>query len=91
MRFLIAGSIGLDTIAGRYKMGDSINDLTVMSLGPFTNQTADDFLDALGMEYSMPLSKEVRQRIIEKAEWLIPYHWFRSSLLRDFWRRRYVK
>ncbi len=74
LRFLIAGSIGLDTIASRYKMGDSINDLTVMSLGPFTNQTADDFLDALGMEYSMPLSKEVRQRIIEKSEWLIPYH-----------------
>ncbi|MGE0102127.1 MAG: hypothetical protein AB7H86_01985 [Blastocatellales bacterium] len=74
LRFLIAGSIGLDTIASRYKMGDSINDLTVMSLGPFTVQTAHDFLETLGSEYSIPLSPEVRERIIEKAEWLIPYH-----------------
>lgn len=74
LRFLIAGSIGLDTIASRYRMGDAINDLTVISLGPFTVQTADEFLKKLGDEYSLRMAPEVRQRIIERAEWLIPYH-----------------
>lgn len=74
LRFLLAGSIGLDTVASRYRMGDTINDLAIKTLGSFNPETADSFLEALGNDYSLNLAPEVRQRICERAEWLIPYY-----------------
>lgn len=74
LRFLLAGSIGLDTVASRYRMGDTINDLTIKTLGAFSPETADRFLAVLGNDYGLNLSPEVRQRICERAEWLIPYY-----------------
>ncbi len=74
LRFLLAGSIGLDTVASRYRMGDTINDLTIKTLGSFSPETADRFLEAMGDDYSLYLSPEVRRRICERAEWLIPYY-----------------
>jgi len=74
LRLLLAGSIGLDTVASRYRMGDTINDLTIKTLGTFSHETADQFLAALGEDYGLALAPEVRQRICERAEWLIPYY-----------------
>lgn len=74
LRFLLAGSIGLDTVASRYRMGDTINDLTIKTLGTFSPETADQFLEALGRDYGLELAPEIRQRICERAEWLIPYY-----------------
>ena len=74
LRFLLAGSIGLDTVASRYRMGDTINDLTIKTLGAFSPETADQFLAVLGEDYGLPLAPEIRQRICERAEWLIPYY-----------------
>lgn len=74
LRFLLAGSIGLDTVASRYRMGDTINDLTIKTLGTFSPATADQFLARLGEDYGLDLTPEVRQRICERAEWLIPYY-----------------
>jgi uncharacterized protein len=74
LRFLLAGSIGLDTVASRYRMGDAVNDLTIKTLGAFKPEIADSFLEALGNDYGLNLAPEVRRRICERAEWLIPYY-----------------
>ena len=75
LRWLLAGSIGLDAVARRLNMGDTINDLRIYhEFGPFSRQTADDFLDALADSYEMVLTDPIKNRICERTGWLIPYH-----------------
>lgn len=74
IHWMFAGSIGLDTIVARYNMGDSINDLTLVSLDAFSNETAEEFLQLLGNSYNTPLSPAVCQRIIKGLGWAIPYY-----------------
>jgi AAA+ ATPase superfamily predicted ATPase len=74
VRWFLAGSIGLDTVTSRSKMGDTINDLKVIHLGPFEPQTADRFLAELGKSYRLPLSPELRQEILRRVGWPIPYY-----------------
>lgn len=99
VRWLLAGSIGLDTVTQRLRLGDSINDLFLFNeLGAFAPKIADEFLGELGHTYDLHLSQEIKERIRSRLGWLIPYHLifeadrvrFRSSLLRDFWVRRIV-
>ncbi|MCP4042579.1 MAG: hypothetical protein GY731_11605, partial [Gammaproteobacteria bacterium] len=37
-----AGSIGLDTVTGRYNLGDTINDPQMMGLGPFAERLSEN-------------------------------------------------
>lgn len=75
VRWLLAGSIGLDTVARRKNLGDTINDLYVYTdFGAFSPETADAFLVQLAQTHQLPLSQEVRSRLCERAGWLIPYH-----------------
>ncbi len=74
LRWVLAGSIGLDTVAARLKLGDTINDLNLVTLGAFDEADADRFLEALGHTYDLPLAPEVRARLRHHAGWLIPYY-----------------
>jgi uncharacterized protein len=74
LRFVLAGSIGLDSVTRRYRLTDTINDLRTWGLGPYSAETADRFLAELGRSYGMDLARDVRDRICTHAEWLIPYH-----------------
>jgi hypothetical protein len=74
VRWLLAGSIGLDVVTRRLKLGATINDLALCGLGPFSPETADRLLSALAGTYGLPLTPAVRKRICERVEWLIPYH-----------------
>jgi hypothetical protein len=74
VNWLLAGSIGLDTLTRRLRLGDTINDLFLFHLGPFSAPTAHKFLLKLGDSYSIPLDEAVRTRICERAGWLIPFH-----------------
>jgi hypothetical protein len=73
-RWLLSGSIGLDTLAVRERFTDTINDLASEVLGPFSADDADRFLVALAESHEIQLSPEVRTRILVKVGWLIPYH-----------------
>ncbi|MFN3200225.1 MAG: hypothetical protein ACE366_17640 [Bradymonadia bacterium] len=73
-RWLLAGSIGLDTVTRRERMGDTINDLNVVWLGAFSEEDAHVFLEQLGRQYQLALPEEVRQDICDRIGWLIPYH-----------------
>lgn len=75
VRWVLAGSVGLDSVTRRQRMSDTINDLTAITgFGPFTPEVADDFLVALAESAEITLPIETRARVLEKAEWLIPYH-----------------
>ncbi|HYU32167.1 MAG TPA: hypothetical protein VEW48_08380 [Thermoanaerobaculia bacterium] len=74
LRWLLAGSIGLDTVAGRLNLGDTINDLRLFSLGPFSPEVADQLLRALAATHGLPLSEEVRRHVLDRIGWNIPYY-----------------
>ncbi|KIG14093.1 hypothetical protein DB30_07280 [Enhygromyxa salina] len=74
VRWLVCGSIGLDTVTQRERLGDTINDLAIVRLGGFSREHARDFLADLAATYSIELSDEVNGHILDKIDWLIPYH-----------------
>lgn len=84
IRWILAGSIGLDTVTARLNMGDTINDLQTMHLGPFTDESARRLLESLAGSYNMILAQPLRDEIIGRVGWLLPYYLQISfSLLRD--------
>ncbi|MEZ4296364.1 MAG: hypothetical protein R3B70_15440 [Polyangiaceae bacterium] len=75
VRWLLAGSIGLDTVARRLRLSKTIGDLYVYStLGPFARETALSFLEELAQSHMVPLSDEVKQHLCDRLDWLLPYH-----------------
>ncbi|MCB1057461.1 MAG: hypothetical protein KDD11_18330 [Acidobacteria bacterium] len=74
LRWLLAGSIGLDTVAARLHLGDTINDLYVVRLGPFDRETARTFLVSLGLAHDFSMSAGVVEHFLDRVGWLIPYH-----------------
>ncbi len=74
LRWVVAGSIGLDAVVARARLGDTINDLRVFPLGPFAPATADAFLAALGDSYGLALDPPTRERLMQRAGWLIPFY-----------------
>ena len=75
VRWILAGSIGLDTVTQRLRLGDTINDLFLFNdLGPFSPEVADEFLAALGQSYGLHLAPSVKAHLRDRLGWLIPYH-----------------
>lgn len=74
LRFVLAGSIGLDNVTRRHRLTDTINDLRDWRLGPFTRDNADRFLGELAHAYQVKLGPDLRDAICDRADWLIPYH-----------------
>ena len=74
LRWLVCGSVGLDTVTQRERLGDTINDFSIVRLGAFSREHAAAFLDALAHSYAVELSPETRGHILDRVGWLIPYH-----------------
>lgn len=74
LRFVLAGSIGLDNVTRRHQLTETINDLRLWPLGPFQPAAAHDFLGQLAASYEIELGPELRTAVCGVAEWLIPYH-----------------
>jgi len=74
LRWVVAGSVGLDAVVSRARLGDTINDLSVFPLGPFSPVAADAFLAALADSYGLPLDADTRARLMQRAGWLIPFY-----------------
>lgn len=74
LRFVLAGSIGLDNVTRRHHLTDTINDLRLWPLGPFETSAAHEFLGKLADSYKIELDLALRDAICHAAEWLIPYH-----------------
>ncbi|MCB1036660.1 MAG: hypothetical protein KDD47_22740, partial [Acidobacteria bacterium] len=67
LRWLLAGSIGLDTVAARLHLGDTINDLYVVRLGPFDRETARTFLVSLGLAHDFSMSAGVVEHFLDRV------------------------
>jgi hypothetical protein len=74
IKWLLAGSIGLDTITKRLRMGDTINDLQPFLLAEFDDKTAYALIQKLADSYQMNLPQETREYIIKRIGWAIPYY-----------------
>ena len=76
VRWMLAGSIGLDTVAARINVADAINDLHIEKLGAFSIETATAFLRDLARAYEKTLDEETIDRILTRVgvDWLVPYY-----------------
>jgi hypothetical protein len=74
IRWILAGSIGLDTLARRLRMSDAINDLTPFPLDAFSESSARKFLTLLADNYQMPLDEATQTAILQRIDWPIPYY-----------------
>lgn len=73
VRWLLAGSIGLDTVARMHGLVGTINDLHLVSLGAFEDTIADRFLQELAQSYAVTFPPEARARALERIGWPIPF------------------
>jgi hypothetical protein len=74
VRWMLAGSIGLDTVTSRLNIADSINDLRIETLGAFEASTAHSFLKTLADTYRIDLDEQARDHILLRVGWLVPYY-----------------
>ena len=92
VKWLLAGSIGLDTIAARLGWGDAINDLEPFPLAAFDEATALAFLGKLAASYRLPLEESARKAIVRRVGWPVPFYLqIMFSQLRDDWADNGVK
>ena len=56
VRWLVSGSVGLDTLVQQHGMADTINSLKHVGLPPFTEEEASAMLVALAAEYRLSLA-----------------------------------
>ncbi len=75
LRWVLAGSIGLDAVVARLSATATINDLALFEgLGPLEPHDADGLLESLAASHGVPLEKDVPAHVRERLGWLIPYH-----------------
>jgi hypothetical protein len=74
--WIVCGSVGLDTFVEQHGLVGTINDLQLQRLGPFAENTAVEFLMALGRSplNPLPLSEELARHILDRVGWPLPYY-----------------
>lgn len=89
VRWLISGSVGLDTLVQEHGMADTINSLSHEGLEPFSDEVAFEMLTKLANSYDIKLSDEDKKNIIAAVQWPQPYYlqtafnYLRSLLLNN--------
>lgn len=73
VRFLIAGSIGIDSVLNDLGEISAINDFEKLRLEPFSPETAADFLTALVEADPLPLTDACKQKMLDLIGVLVPY------------------
>jgi len=74
MRWLITGSVGLDTLVQRHLMADTINSLRHESLTPFSTEQAVAMVRLLARRYDMYLSEDGCSTLVTAVHWPQPYY-----------------
>ena len=72
-RFVISGSINLISTLDALGLVDTVNDLAVEAMKPFSPRTAERFVEAIFASRKVELSPEVRDTILESVGAPIPY------------------
>lgn len=74
VRWVMAGSIGLDTVVARMGLSATLAGLELVHLGPFETETAERFLVELCSDIHLDLDEAGRARLLAHVGWLIPHH-----------------
>ena len=74
VRWLVSGSVGLDTLVQQHGMADTINSLSHRSLPPYSEQVAVDMLNTLAKSYSVELEPSDASTIVAALSWPQPYY-----------------
>jgi hypothetical protein len=76
MRFILTGSIGLDTLVNKLNLSNLINVLNTLSIAPFSEQKAIEFVDFISNDAkeTIELTTPIKHYLIAKVGWLMPYY-----------------
>lgn len=74
VRWLVSGSVGLDTLAQHHGMADSINSLHHTSLREFSPTEALALLQALQADTPLGLDDDALTEAVREVQWLQPYY-----------------
>jgi hypothetical protein len=73
VRWLLLGSVGLDTFSEIRNLTATINDLKPTTLGAYSDPTAISFLQELGRGKNIKMSKSHCQVILREIGWPLPF------------------
>jgi uncharacterized protein len=74
IRWILAGSIGLDTVARQFGFEGALNDLVPIGLQPFSEEVAKKFLAEIAKKDGKSFSNEALDQVVERLGWLSPYY-----------------
>lgn len=74
LRWLISGSVGLDTLVQEHGMADTINSLNHQGLEPFSTEVAVAMLVELARHYPIVLNEHDAGSIVAAVQWPQPYY-----------------
>lgn len=74
VRWLVSGSVGLDTLVQQHGMADTINSLKHVTLPPFGESTAIEMLMELAKKYSLQFEESDAKTLLAAVHWLQPYY-----------------
>lgn len=74
VRWLVSGSVGLDTLVQQHGMADTINSFKHLGLKPFTNDEAIELVRILVDRYSLQLTAADIDALIAAIQWRQPYY-----------------
>ena len=72
--FIYTGSIGLENVVSKLNAMSTINDLKRLQIPPLTETETKQLLSLLEKNKSFKLADTVKDYIIQKIEWLIPFY-----------------
>ncbi len=74
VRWLISGSVGLDTLVQEHGMADTINSLNHQNLPPFTDPLACQLIGELARSYQIDLDDSAIRSLVDGVNWPQPYY-----------------
>lgn len=74
VRWLISGSVGLDTLVQEHGMADTINSLNHQNLPPFTDLLACQLIRELATSYTITLDDSAIRSLVDAVSWPQPYY-----------------
>ena len=73
IRFVVCGSIGIDTIVDKYRLENSVNDFARLQLLPFDDETAKGMITTLLDRYGIGHTDDLIKEIMESIGLQVPF------------------
>lgn len=74
VRWLVSGSVGLDTLVQQHGMADTINTLKQLGLPPFSEEEAGGMLQQLAARYQLVFGTDEALALLAAVQWWQPYY-----------------